>query len=71
MERMDSHPRKWPAYLSRAMFHPGQRIAFRYMQPCNLIPEHSGVVVRLNKSTGFLTVDSDMGRVKIHSSCAS
>ena len=55
-----------------AQWREGDSVAFRYKQSDNRIPAWRGIVCRLNKSTGIVTIDSpDHGRVRVHSSCVS
>lgn len=55
-----------------AIWHDGDSVAFRYMQPVNMNPEARGTVKSLNRSTGRITIESpEHGRVRVHSSCVS
>lgn len=61
-----------PRFYHGAMFHDGDSVAFCYMQARNMRPEARGIVRRLNRSNGMVTIDSpDHGRVRVHSSCVS
>lgn len=63
--------------MSRRIYHgaiwrDGDSVAFCYMQARNMRQEARGIVRRLNRSNGMVTIDSpDHGRVRVHSSCVS
>lgn len=55
-----------------AIWRHGDSVAFHYRQRFNLKPEARGIVRRLNRSNGMVTIDSpEHGLVRVHSSCVS
>lgn len=61
-----------PRFYHGAMFHDGDSVAFYYAQSLMMRPAARGIVRRLNKSNGMVTIDSpEHGRVRVHASCVS
>lgn len=61
-----------PRFYHGSMWLAGDSVAFFYRQSLMMKPQARGIVRRLNKSNGMVTIDSpEHGLVRVHASCVS